>query len=191
MTKEQFMALTIKSHGLQCYTEEVAAHFAPSENAMNFAVLQGVFKKPSPSATGSFFTDRPFVFAIYRARFLRDNTDYFERHNELVADTDVFYPPKRAFLKPFEKWLALQKHDVARVNSLYMWQQSVEDKIYALHDDIYDLEEMAQTPAVENYVAELIARKDRECAELAQLRHDLSLAIDKVKASRITQRRVA
>lgn len=190
MTKEQFMALTIKSHVLQCYTEELAAHFAPSESAMNFAVLQGVFKKPC-TKKGCLFDNRPFALASDRARFLRDNTDYFERHNELVADNDDLYPLERAFLKSFEKWLALQKHDVDRVNSLYMWRQSVEDKIHALYDDIYDLEEMAQTPAVESYVAELIARKDRECSELAQLRHDLSLAIDKVKASRITQRRVA
>lgn len=131
------------------------------------------------------FLPNRYEESYFAAEDLAKTTSYFERKGILIADGygDAY--------KSFEKWLALQKHDVARANSLYAWRQAVETKIYALHDDMYDLEEMATTPAVKGYVAELIARKETECKELSQLRHDLGLAIDKVKGSHKTQRAVA
>lgn len=175
MTKEQFMKLTIASHNLPLLSEQDAAEAAPSESAMRFAVLRGEIEKPADKST--------FLYSSGRARFLRKKTDYFELKGKLVSSNDWFYPPLEAFEKSFDKWLALQTHDVKAVNSLYQWREAVDRQRDILHEELYDLEEVAMISALKPYVESTLARKEKEDWELTQLYHDIGVAIDKVRAS--------
>lgn len=180
MTKEQFMKLTIASHNLPCLTEQQAAAYAPSATAMFFAVKRGKIEKPAE--------EDAFRFSFDRARYLRDRTDYFERNGDLVSENDYIYPQLRDFEKSFDKWLALQTHDVEAVNSLYRWRKSVNDQIWLLHEELYDLEEAAKIEALKPYIEPALARKEREEWELTQLYDDIGQAIDKVRASGVKRK---
>ena len=180
MTKEQFMKLTIASHKLPLLSEQDAANVAPSEGAMWFAVMRGEIEKPAD--------ERAFTFSSDRARYLRDRTDYFERNGDLVSENDYIYPQLRHFEKSFDKWLALQTHDVKAVNSLYQWREAVDRQIWALHEELYDLEEVAMISALKPYVESILARKEREEWELTQLYYDIGTAIDKVRASGVKRK---
>lgn len=184
MTKEQFMKRTIAAHELRCLSEEKAAFHAPSETAMIFAVMRGELKKPEPNADkNELFSDRPFYPDTKRARYLRDTTNWFERRDKLVSENDYIYPPLKAFEKSFDKWLALQEHDVEAVNSLHEWKKELDYRRLALYDETDGLEEMAMISVTKPYVESALARKESELREVVQLMCDIDKAIEKVRSS--------
>ena len=69
----------------------------------------------------------------------------FERKDIIIDPENYAYPPKSALVPSFKKWLALQKHDINAVNSLYLYEQAVRDRIWFVQEGIYDLEEMLET----------------------------------------------
>lgn len=150
-----FMERTIAAHCLQCLPLDMAAHFVPS-------------REPS----------------YFDAKEYAENTNYFERDNILVADDNYFYPPLKSFVKSFKKWLAIQKHDVNAVNSLYEWRQAINKRLCELSDEIYELEELRKkiTPAaLQMRCDEALKRKDEEADALHRLESDLGMSIDKIR----------
>ena len=192
MKTQSFMEKTISAHNLALLTDDQAAKLAPSETALNFAVLRGKIEKPAPDTDeNALFADRPFVTASLRARYLRDNTDWYEKKGYLVSENDYFYPSLKHFAKSFEKWLALQKHDVKAVNSLHEWHEAVVDKYFDVAAEIYELETAEVPPAFKAYLDAALEKKEAEFKDLIQLRGDLSKAIDKVKTGKSKTRQVA
>ena len=105
-------------------------------------------------------------------------THFFERRDIIIRDF-----VSGTVDKSFEKWLAIQKHDVKAVNSLYEWRQATRRAEMAVEDDIDDLEQMTLSPALQIHVDNLLARKHSELKRLNALHSDLSDAIDTVKAT--------
>lgn len=169
MINKDFMKLTIASHSLKQMPLHEAAEYTPGFD--NWRVHVGW--EPS----------------YFEAKRLASETSYFERMNILVSGDDFIYPPFESFTKSFEKWLAVQKHDISAVNSLYLWCESVKARNRELVDDMYELEKLAEIPALKGYVEATLARKEEEHRQLWQLRYDLEVAIDKVKSSTCTTKR--
>lgn len=159
---KDFMELTILAHELRCLTFDEAKHFTPSREV-----------------------------SYFEAKELAQTSPYFERQNILVADDCYANPPLEAFKKSFEKWLALQEHDVKAGNSLYLRQKEVERKQRELSDEIYDLESMSTAPALQMHVDKLLVRKEAQYRELWHLLLDLRDAADKVKAAKYSVRKTA
>lgn len=128
----------------------------------------------------------------FEAKRIAAKGSYFESLGILVADKNYVYPPQSAFVKSFEKWLALQKHDVEAVNSLYEWRKATRIAEREVDDNIYDLEQVKLSPALQIHVDKLLERKRDELARLKTLHRDLGDTIAKVKATpRKTARIVA
>lgn len=127
----------------------------------------------------------------FEAKRIFARGSYFESMDILVADEQYVYPPQSAFVKSFEKWLALQKHDVKAVNSLHEWRKATRIAETEVDDDIYELEQMTLSPALQIHVDKVLARKRDEAAKLAALRHDLGDAIDRVRSAKIYARATA
>ena len=150
-----FMERTIAAHCLQCVTLDTAAHFVPS-------------REPS----------------YFDAKEYAENTNYFERENILVADDNYFNPPLKSFVKSFKKWLAIQKHDVNAVNSLYEAGVAIDKRLYELEDEIYELKELRKKitpPALQTRCDEEIKRKDEEADALFRLKCRLGISMDKIR----------
>lgn len=117
--------------------------------------------------------------SLGEAEWYMQNTNYFERSGVLL--TEAYCDPNVTLANSFDKWLALQKHDVKAVNSLHEHKKAVADK---LTDVYYDLDELESLPeAVRPFVEPTIKRLEEKARQLAQLRFDLCAAIDAVKAS--------
>jgi len=125
-----------------------------------------------------------FVSSYFDAEEYAKNTNYFERDNILVADDDYRYPPLESFVKSFKKWLAIQKHDVNAVNSLYEWRQAIDKRLCELEDEIYELEELRKKitpPALQMCCDEALKRKDEEADALLRLKCRLGMSMDKIR----------
>lgn len=120
------------------------------------------------------------------ARDMAAKTNYFERKGILIRDFI-----SGTVDKSFEKWLAIQKHDVATVNSLYEWRKAVRIAEMQTADDIYELEQLAENPALKGYVEPILERKKIECQKLLSLQWELEDAIERVKATKYTARATA
>ena len=109
----------------------------------------------------------------------------FERKDIIIDPENYAYPPKSALVPSFKKWLALQKHDINAVNSLYLYEQAVRDRIWFVQEGIYDLEEMLETlpESLKPYVQAEMARLEEEELQLRLLHHELSEARDKARKS--------
>lgn len=160
---KEFMARTIESHALSLQT---------------FNDVKNLLREPN----------------YFEAERIATRGSYFESMDILVADKQYVYPPQSAFVKSFEKWLAIQEHDVKAVNSLYEWRKAtriaemtVEDDIF----DLYDLEQMNCSPALQICIDQTLARKHDERSKLTALRHDLEDAIDRVRSAKISARATA
>ncbi len=127
----------------------------------------------------------------FEAKRIATQSNRFERMGILVADEQYVYPPQSAFVKSFEKWLAIQKHDVNAVNSLYEWRKATQIAETTADDDIYDLEQMSLPPALQIHVDQVLARKRDESAKLTALRHELKDAIDTVLSAKTYVRATA
>lgn len=136
-----FMKLTIDAHNLQVWNLGDAANLLPGEGSYQ------------------------------RAKKFAETTNYFERKDVLIPDKNYVYPPLSSLAKSFEKWLALQEHDVRAVNSLYQWRRAVE----LAHYELTDQDDFDEGQALQLYLLE----------------NRLSEAIDKVKAGKIIKRTVA
>ena len=150
-----FMERTIAAHCLQCLPLDMAAHFVPS-------------------CEPSYFDAKEYA----------ENTNYFERDDFLVADDNYRYPPLKSFERSFKKWLAIQKHDVNAVNSLYEWRQAINRRLYELGDEIYELKELRKKitpPALQTRCDEALKRKDEEADALFQLKCRLGISMDKIR----------
>ena len=113
-------------------------------------------------------------------------TNYFERKGILIRDII-----SGTVDKSFDKWLAIQKHDVATVNSLYEWRKAVRIAEMQTEEDIYDLEQLTLSPALQIHVEKQLARKRDEAAKLTTLRHAVEEAIERVKVTEYTTRATA
>lgn len=127
----------------------------------------------------------------FEAKRIAARSSHFERMDVLVSDSDYVYPPQSAFVKSFEKWLAIQKHDVNAVNSLYEWRKAVRTAEMQADDDVYELEQLNLSPALQIHVEKQLARKRAEAAKLTTLRHAVEEAIERVKATEYTARATA
>ena len=127
----------------------------------------------------------------FEAKRIATQSNRFESMGILVADEQYVYPPQSAFVKSFEKWLAIQKHDVNAVNSLYEWRKATQIAEMTADDDIYDLEQMSLSPALQIHVDQVLARKRAESAKLTALRHELEDAIDTVRSAKTYVRATA
>lgn len=127
----------------------------------------------------------------FEAKRIATQSNRFESMGILVADEQYVYPPQSAFGKSFEKWLAIQKHDVNAVNSLYQWRKATRIAEMTADEDIYDLEQMSLSPALQIHVDQVLARKRDESAKLTALRHELEDAIERVKATEYKTRATA
>lgn len=124
----------------------------------------------------------------FEAKRIAARGSYFESMDILVSDNNFVRPPQSAFVKSFDKWLAIQKHDVNAVNSLYEWRKAVRIAEIQTEEDIYDMEQLALSPALQIHVEKMLARKRDEAAKLTTLRHELEDAIERVKATKYTAR---
>ena len=106
------------------------------------------------------------------------NTNYFERKNIIIDPENYSCPPQRVLVPSFKKWLALQKHDVKAVNSLYEHKKAVTEKLYEVYGNIGELPEVMRP-----FVESAIKRLEQDVLQLSQLREALSAAIDAVKAT--------
>lgn len=127
---------------------------------------------------------------FFEAKRLAENTTYFERMGFIVSDDSFIYPPAESFKKSFDKWLALQKHDVKAVNSLREWAKALELAEIELGEDIYDLEQMALSPALLIHVDKVLARKETEREQLMLLRHRIGFVIDQIKSAPISRKAI-
>ena len=127
----------------------------------------------------------------FEAKRMAARGSYFEHMNVLVSDSDYVYPPQSAFVKSFDKWLAIQKHDVNAVNSLYEWRKAVRKAEMQADEDVYDMEQLALSPTLQIHVEKMLARKRDEAAKLTTLRHDLEDTIERVKSTEYTARATA
>lgn len=124
----------------------------------------------------------------FEAKRMAARGSYFEHMDVLVSDSDYVYPPQSAFVKSFEKWLAIQKHDVKAVNSLHEWRKAVRIAEMQVEEDVYELEQLNLSPALQIHVEKMLARERAEAAKLTTLRHELEDAIERVKATEYTTR---
>ena len=127
----------------------------------------------------------------FEAKRIAARGSRFEHMNILVADSDYVYPPQSAFVKSFDKWLAIQKHDVNAVNSLHEWRRVIRNAEMQAEDDVYELEQLALSPALQIHVEKQLVQKRDEAAKLTTLRHNLEDAIERVKAAEYTTRATA
>lgn len=117
--------------------------------------------------------------SLSEAERYMQSTNYFERSGVLL--TEAHCDNNVNLANSFAKWLALQNHDVKAVNSLHEHKKAVADK---LTDAYCELDELENLPAaVRPFVEPTIKRLEEQAMQLAQLRFDLSAAIDTVKLS--------
>ena len=151
---KSFMERTIDAHGLTLIPLHDAADFMPGER--NY----------------------------FDAKNLARNTTYFEQKDILVSEDDFVYPPIESFAASFEKWLAIQKHDVQAVNSLHEWKETIAQRLIELYDERDDLEAIKYSAlATSKYVDGLIERKWNEYCGLMKLKSDIESAIKKIRRS--------
>lgn len=149
---ERFMKQTMKAHELQVWSIYDATSLMPG-------------REPN----------------YWDAKELAANTDYFERKNIIIDPENYSYPPQRVLVPSFKKWLALQKHDVKAVNSLYAHKKAVTEKLYEVYGNIGELEELPEV--MRPFVESAIKRLEQDAERLRELRRTLSAAIDAVKAT--------
>ena len=107
------------------------------------------------------------------------NTNYFEKIGVLL--TEAYCDKNVNLANSFAKWLALQKHDVKAVNSLYEHKKAVTEKLYEVYGNIGELEELPEV--MRPFVESAIKRLEQDVLQLSQLREALSAAIDAVKTA--------
>lgn len=175
MTKAEkdFMERTIKAHCLSPISLKEARSFLPARAEENY----------------------------FEACRLAATTDYFERSDCIVSDGNDYpiyellkkslgYMTPESLKKSFDKWLAIQKHDVKAVNSLHEWAKALELAELELGEDIYDLEQMALSPALRIHVDKVLARKEAEHEQLMLLRHRIGFVIDQIKSAPISRKAI-
>lgn len=147
-----FMEKTIASHCLSCLTVKEASNFMAGEK--NY----------------------------FDAKRMAEKTSRFEMRDILVADKDYVYPTLENFKRSFDKWLALQKHDVRHLNSLYDMRNATWEKVYDVLDE---WEVFAELPK-NKYVAEAINHKRKEYFALLDLKNRITKAMSRAR-SRISR----
>lgn len=106
----------------------------------------------------------------------------FEAMDVLIPDDSYAYPPPESLAKSFEKWLALQKHDVKTVVSLYNWERAAERAQYEVLDKLYFLKEEYPESLQEHVTATVKLLEERE-EQIAALRRRLRNALDVAKTT--------
>ena len=105
-----------------------------------------------------------------------DDKTFLERRDIIL----VAYPV-RTVEESLKRWLAVQKHDVAAVNSLYEWEKATNIALCELKDEISELEEMRTSPALQIHLDKLLERKEKEADELYHMSCRLSDLRDVVR----------
>lgn len=113
------------------------------------------------------------------AEWYMRNTNYFEKIGVLL--TEAYCDKNVNLANSFDKWLALQKHDVKAVNSLYAHKKAVADKLTDAYCELHELENLPE--AVRPFAEPTIKRLEQAVVQLCELREALSAAIDAVKAT--------